>query len=276
MFAEHPAFLPPEHEEQVIWRYIEFAKFVSMLATKSLFFSRVDLFPDKFEGSITVPNVRRELDLARRSLRAKTELEQLVRIGIFDPEVLNMTEDERVERSIGGFQGARWVFRMTTHICCWHMNDTESAAMWKLYSESPYAIAVKSRYSRLRGAIEADPNRVYIGRVIYTDYESELIDDSNALTPLLHKRHSFRHEQELRMAVNRSAEIAFPDGQLDRERIQNTSGTLISVDLSELVEEVVLSPGSPEWFADVVRETSARFDLKSPVRTSLLDSAPNL
>ena len=38
-------------------------------------------------------------------------------------------------------------------INCWHMNDHESAAMWKLYLKSNEGIAVQSTYETLRDSI---------------------------------------------------------------------------------------------------------------------------
>jgi len=35
-----------------VWRYIDLAKFVSMLETQSIYFSRMDLFSDPFEGAM--------------------------------------------------------------------------------------------------------------------------------------------------------------------------------------------------------------------------------
>ena len=34
-----------------LWRYMDFTKFVAMLASKSLYFSRVDRLDDAFEGA---------------------------------------------------------------------------------------------------------------------------------------------------------------------------------------------------------------------------------
>jgi len=48
--SRHPAIKTPP-AETVLWRYLDFTKFVSMLDSSSLFFTRCDLFDDPFEGS---------------------------------------------------------------------------------------------------------------------------------------------------------------------------------------------------------------------------------
>ena len=46
-----------------IWRYMDIAKFLSLLDKQSLFFSRLDHLGDPFEGSLT-----RQRELARREI----------------------------------------------------------------------------------------------------------------------------------------------------------------------------------------------------------------
>jgi hypothetical protein len=42
--------LPPPADDASLWRYMNFTKFVAMLST--LYFTRGDAFPDKFEGAM--------------------------------------------------------------------------------------------------------------------------------------------------------------------------------------------------------------------------------
>ena len=49
MSQENSWFNPPP-DDAVLWRYMHFTKFMSILAKKSLFFSRVDKMGDPFEG----------------------------------------------------------------------------------------------------------------------------------------------------------------------------------------------------------------------------------
>jgi hypothetical protein len=52
---------PPD--DTVIWRYLDFTKFVEMVSSKSLFFSRADKFQDPFEGSLLKKTLERRLKL---------------------------------------------------------------------------------------------------------------------------------------------------------------------------------------------------------------------
>ena len=48
MYKEHPAILKPN--EVKIWKYLDLWKFEDLLNSKCLFFSRIDVFDDPFEG----------------------------------------------------------------------------------------------------------------------------------------------------------------------------------------------------------------------------------
>src|SRR5208283_5194086 len=79
---------------------------------------------------------------------------------------------------------------------CWHMNEVESAAMWKIYSTSKDSVCLQTTFARLRDVLPEDD--VYIGVVNYISYDRDMIPDDNGLWPLFHKRKSFEHERELR------------------------------------------------------------------------------
>jgi len=40
----------PENKNIPIWRYLSFSKFMDLISTNSIFFSRADKFEDNFEG----------------------------------------------------------------------------------------------------------------------------------------------------------------------------------------------------------------------------------
>ena len=56
MYKEHPSFTPPCNNA-VLWRYMDFTKFISLLDTSSLFFARADKLGDLFEGTYSRVNM---------------------------------------------------------------------------------------------------------------------------------------------------------------------------------------------------------------------------
>ena len=93
-----------------LWRYMDFTKFVSMLESRSIYFCRTDLLGDDFEGSLT----RAE---AEERERFESRLREQHRALVLHKSVGPKVRSE-VQNSI---------------VSCWHMNEYESMAMWRLY-----------------------------------------------------------------------------------------------------------------------------------------------
>ncbi len=110
---------------------------------------------------------------------------------------------------------------------CWHMNERESAAMWKLYAEGD-KVRIQSIYRKL---LDALPKDVGMGIVTYIDFEEEPIPEGNVLANFMHKRKSFEHEREARVLRWLSSEETPPP-----------VGQWQSVNLQELVEHIFVAP----------------------------------
>jgi len=258
----HPVFNAPENPDLSIWRYMDFAKFVDMLETGGLFMCRADKIGDPFEGTIS----QITLDWTRRSLIAQgIEKETAQR-------VVDM-ERERVRN-----------FRQWHCINCWHMNDGESAAMWKLYAKSSDAVCIQSRFSVLDNLI--DDTDVQLGCVTYIDYSTAIIPDNNSFWPFVHKRQSFAHENEVRLVSNR-----LMNTESEKEKFQTVSpdgyhcvgyeppsviGWTFLIDLQSLIEAVYVAPDSADWLLNLVNSICTRYALKAPVHRSSISNDPFL
>jgi hypothetical protein len=60
--SDSELFVQPPNLDITVWRYMDFAKYVSLLANKALYFTRLDLFDDPFEDTLT----RHELELCKQ------------------------------------------------------------------------------------------------------------------------------------------------------------------------------------------------------------------
>lgn len=206
------SFGPPDDRETPIWRYQSFVKLLSLLQTKELYFARPDTLGDPFEGSISKANIR----------------------GPDEPP---------------GLEGFAKTYRLTCAVSCWHISKDESAAMWKLYGgDTEVAVALKSSTNRLISSLQAATENVWIGVVQYIDYDTDPIPEENIYYPILHKRHSFAHEHELRAVVQ------FPqESSGTTDLTLNPPGLLVSVDVSALVEAILVAPQAPSWCEETVR-----------------------
>jgi hypothetical protein len=249
--TQHESFPLPTNKDIPIWRYMDLAKYLSMLDSRSLFFARATLLGDQFEGSSTKMMVSaREHILANRAtdpaLAAYKDLpEAAFRIG------------EVARRSVQNFL-----------ISCWHVNPHESAAMWKLYSSANEAVCVQSTYRRLRLCL---PKCVFIDEVKYINYDTEGFSVGNAFNFIMHKRLSFAHERELRGIFWEPD--GTPEAQPYKARIED-AGLAISLDLPALIERVYVSPTAAPWFAKVVEAMTARCGFAFQVSQSSLAASP--
>jgi hypothetical protein len=127
MYEEHPVFESPSDDSTIIWKYLKFPYFVSMLYTSSLFFAKPSSFEDPLEGFYSNANV--------------TEMNEILE---------KSDEDSIIAQNIRTLFMASKRKRDETVLNCWHMNRDESAAMWKLYSENT-GISIQSSFGRLKG-----------------------------------------------------------------------------------------------------------------------------
>lgn len=249
----HPSFRRPGDEE-LLWRYSDMEKYVSMLATGALWFPRADTLGDPFEGSLTKENVR-------------------VRPDVYKD--LPFDAMRNIERS-------RQLMRMHTYVSCWHRSSMESAAMWSLYADRA-GIAVVSNYRRIRGAVgeiaasAKDMKSIYAGSVEYVSYDDFFIPEGNLFDAFMHKRHSYEHEHEVRLVMMDLPVRAQPAEEADSVAdllAPSPAGVRVPANLSDLIAEVRVSPTAPAWLYDAVVAVTRRFGLESPVRQSDLAGDP--
>jgi hypothetical protein len=248
-YEAHDEFEPPA-AQATIWRYLTLSKFLALMMDRQLFFPRADLLTDPLEGSFPISNPRlREAE--SKALLAKGELTEDVAKVLLDQLPL-------IHAGI----------RSRIAVSCWRIDEHESAAMWKLYTNESEGIAVKSTFERLIGSLANASQQIHVGIVKYIDYASAVMSEQNLLTPYVHKRKSFEYEQELRAVLMFGA----PEDFQDLSRPMTVPGVAVPVDLELLVAEVVVSPAAGEWFVKLVTATMARFGLAVPVRQSDINS----
>lgn len=270
MYKEFPDIKIPD-DNVVIWRYMDFAKFVSLLDKEALFFVRVDKLSDRFEGFYTIPNVS----------------------GILSEFTGPAKDVSRLKLAESKF------LRKCTAVSCWHMNERESAAMWRVYLPGDNGVAVRSSFERLRDSLDACPEPVGFGMVEYVDYQIDCISDRSGLAPCVCKRKSYEYERELRAIFYKKPDYraifyktpddyardkGFRPIQEVIASFQNhpglfdekLGGMYIRVCLDRLVESVYVSPGSPEWYRKVVKSVMDKYEMSKEIRKSRLDDKYDL
>jgi hypothetical protein len=267
-------------DDTVIWRYMGFLRFMSLLETSGLWLSRADLLDDPREGRLT--------DLEVKQIREQQ--------GGRADEFVRTLERQR----------------HTTFVSCWHENISESMAMWDLYGKEPGSVALKSTVERMKNALAEEARPLYIGRIRYLDW-TQASWPNNVLGMSVRKTQRYKHESEVRLVawdpdwpwnfggsgsprpihppdivnaivavlkgepifshtfeadIRRAAPDALNKWEEELQLAQVPAGIAAKADLASLVDQVILGPKEPEWTLDLVRSIAERYKLTATVRSS--------
>ncbi|CAI1802899.1 MULTISPECIES: hypothetical protein [Serratia] len=251
-FSPRPYALPEDSAS--LWRYMDFTKYMNLISTQSLYFARSDCFSDIFEGAkgyLSDKSVweRHYYDFF---IKAMTNLPEGFNVELSEKQVL-----ERANNLLKDFEGAGVKQRQSTFISCWHENEYESEAMWRLYSSYlPNALAIKTTTGDLIDSLGCDSS-IKIGRVEYIDYRNKF---SGVNESFWRKRKSFEHEKEVRAIINDYKCAGY--------------GKNVLCDLNSLINNVYISPGAADWFVDLVRSVNEKYGISAIVNKSDLTDPP--
>lgn len=166
-------------------------------------------------------------------------------------------------------------FRRTRiHIHCWHRSDVESAAMWSLYQRDGRGVAIQTTWERLTGSI-TEARDIHGGLVEYIDYNKVVIPEGNMFDPVLRKRLSFAHENEVRLIMLTGRTAPDPTGEGQAIDLGPEPFVVpVPVDLAELVQGVHVAPDSPDWHFNLIEDVTRKYGFPFPVLQSALDTDP--
>ena len=243
-------------DAQSVWRYMDFAKFVAMLRQGGLYFPSVDELEDKFESAIGL--ARRETDWDEFYLGYFRKVVVTRPPGFSQPdwseERIESEANRLLEQLKAGSSRARNLL-----VSCWHANDMESEALWRLYSPPPTpGVAIRTTVGQLWEATTQDASAV-VGRVQYLDFRRSFATVQNER--IFCKRLSLSHECEVRVT-------------LQSENENPAKGKTLTCDLMALINDVTMSPFAPPWFHDVVSGVMEKFGYAFEVRQSELLEEP--
>lgn len=220
----HPNFPQPDHGDLRVWRYLSLERFISLLQIGGLPLTRVDRFHDAFEGSVSRGVVEHPFNAERRE-------------------------------SLGQMRAD---MRHGSYASCWHGNEDESEAMWRLYCPSGLGVALQTTYAKLDAAL---PPELLMGMITYVNYDSAALDPFvafNGFAPLMQKRRAFQHEREIRviawLGTARETVPLTPGDQGDVPTVLKAPW-----DVAAAIEHVFVNPYAEEWFNEVCRGVVEKF-----------------
>ena len=175
-------------ENNYLWGYFDFHKFLSLVIEESIFFSRMDKMEDVNEG----------ISLNQLLLKYGADVERMKAKS-------NKENSKRTEMPLETRQKKYF-------ISCWLIHHRESVAMWNAYSDEN-GIALKFKASDLITTISENTKNtkvnekmktLYHGRIAYKDFfnpddRMNLKDEVKIIG--FQKDISFEHEKEYRFLI---------------------------------------------------------------------------
>lgn len=219
--------------DAVIWRFMDFTKFFSILHNQALYFPVLSALNDVLEAAPS-------------------------RLPRDAPILDHMRVWHRFQRQ-----------RHSAFVSCWHVAEDESAAMWALYAGESEGLAIQSTFGAASDAFgssqPSSPEKtVCAGMVEYIDPDRELVPQvvTNSLLDSLKKRHWYAYERELRFIHIAPSNYSPPSsGSLSDTGNPVAPGIWVSCDLQKLIKAVVVSPSSPALLANSVQQARLQFGI---------------
>jgi hypothetical protein len=223
-------------EATVLTRYLTHSKYVDMVGTQSIYFSRLvrlrDGDPD--EGRVATSHY-----LADARFR--------------EADGTNAPDQRALYREFleqGPHQQA--------YVSCWYIGEAESERMWHEYVPAGEGVAVQTTVGRLLQHFNGDGGikTVTLAPIAYVDYNEATMagieERDDTLAALKYKGTSWIHESEMRAILLYNMFYIYPQIPKYGERL--------SVSLGDFVTRLFLAPNAtPEYeqkARDVVSETS--------------------
>ena len=230
-----------------VCRYLTFPKFINMLAYSAIWFSKLNILQDQFEGMM--PTQAKEKMLADSQKWKQVFPENL------HPQIDGMADRNEQDG------------RELLVVNCWYLGKADSPKMWKEYSGGLWGIAINSTILKLAQHVYAWPEYSHIGKVQYVDFDTHKMSPYEAnqgCERAFLKDQKYIGENEVRIVTMnfKHARCIGMDGnpytqeQCSGKNMNNfeNSGLYIGINFNSLIDSIVLAPESPAWIKRTINK----------------------
>ena len=218
----------------VAFKYMDYPKFLSLVANENIYFARPTEFEDK--------------------------LDSFIPRNVYIKKLSNDTKEiVRYKREIDSVA----YNRQRALVSCWHIGDYESDLMWKTYAKHD-GIMIQTTVMKLINLDYSpflDNNaRCIIDKIKYIDAQKEFIKKNNLTLQQINeldiditeqfflKNKSFEDEKELRIVI-------FEKPNYDLKHYNNGKTVKIGMPLHYFIDKIILSPYAPDYYIETLKQT---------------------
>lgn len=247
-----------------IWRYLTFPKFVSLVTTQALWFSKLEVLDDTLEGTVPQP--------------ARSKMQEQAR------EMENWFPDEQRKQQIrGSVEQNVEDGRELIVANCWFIGEHESQGMWRDYASGSEGVAIRSDARSLANSVAVSHKHWWMGHVAYVDVanheEMTIYDAHQARVRAFVKSKAYSGENELRIATMNwvAPGCLNPDGSPQNAKQKSglvyspdRAGILVRANLQMLIKEIRSSADVSEWHHNLICLIATNASLGCPISRSEL------
>ena len=253
--TRHPSFRVPEQSDVPLWRYMSGKRFRWLVEKQRLYMPRIAQLAGNDAREGTVTDWQSEF---WKELIEKAETPQL--------KARYKKDFERMLRFVA-------MYRAGCFVSCWHQSPSENFAFWRVYGREETACpscervtvtsgesaAITTTFDKLESLL---PAHIEVGAVRYLDYQTERVDLFNMFDYVMHKRHFYKYESEVRAVA--SAELGF-DAARDHILANQVEGSYAPpVNVKAMVNEVVIHPEAKQSFREEIATICEKHALPPP------------
>ena len=251
--AKHtaPVFYPESNYRLV--KYLDITKFISLLQRKSLFFCRLDKLEDHFEGTTSKANFNYRVQWYKH----------MHDINFFKDEY----DEEKVKKNVQEQYDFEKKLKALNCVCCWNKNESESAALWKIYSDFHKGIMITTSVERIEKAFKTTQGEIHLSEIRYIDLNKDRMPDGNTMYLMIHKHKAYSFEEEVRLIYEESPHNAWT---YDWSKEEVEEGKYLSVNLEVLIDKIIISPYSPNWYLNLIQNITDKYELNREIKKSEL------
>ena len=249
-------------EKDILWKYLDFHKFIDLISNKTLHFTRLDQFEDPFEGATRKAIF--DINLAKAS-PTNPALEDAFGKGFLEHE---KTKQKNIisknKKEIEASQKSQFVD-------CWVKRDRESMAMWDLYS-NPESLAIfingKNFIKNLQDLIKTQEEILpkhyfFVGSIFYDKINPpayfDKIDKPNRLNSFK-KDICFSHEEEYRLVISSPKDMIEENPTFHKLNLYDTF-------LEDIV--IVCHPKMQKWQFKNIECLCKKFHINPPQKSDI-------
>jgi hypothetical protein len=250
---------------KTVWRYMPFSKFISMLTYQALWFPKLNILQDEYEGLMPASTKH---EISREYQKYK---------DILPPELHSQIDGMAGKNEEDG--------RELIVANSWFFSEEESEAIWREYANSE-GVAIKSTPKKLSENVLmlGDNNMCHMGTVKYVDHANHKMSKYEAAQAIerafIKDKEKFGHEQELRLATMSLKRMycvgmngkPYTQQEVEGKNMNNfeNPGLYIGIKIDTLFDEVVVAPNAEDWLFSLVKRIIELYGIKVPVSKSRL------